>query len=56
MRDTLVSNSGVKLKACLAGPRPFHILAVPCFAKRSKYSNRTVKYSIKAVSNCVIYI
>ena len=36
----------------LAGPRPSKVLAVCCHldCKRSRYSNRTVKYSIKAVS------
>ena len=36
----------------VAGPRPSQMLAVPCdlACKRSRYSNRTVKYSNKAVS------
>ena len=48
----------VESKACLAGPRLSQMLAVPShlLCKRSRYSNRTVKYSIKAVSNCVYYI
>ena len=39
-------------KACLAGPKPSQTFAVPCHlgCKRSRYPNRTVKYSIKAIS------
>ena len=39
-------------KAGLAGPRPSQVLDVPCHlaCKRSRYSNRKVKYSNKAVS------
>ena len=40
------------IKGGLAGPKPSQMLAVPCHlvCKRSRYSNRTVKYSNKVVS------
>ena len=50
MRDALVSNSGIA-KGMPGRPRPSQILAVHCHLVckycRSRYSNRTVKYSIK---------
>ena len=57
MQDSLVSNSGLA-KGMPAGPRPSQMLAVPCHlvCKRLRYSNRTVKYCIKAVSNYVKYV
>ena len=50
-QDTLVSNSG-GAKACLAGPRPSQMLAVPSYlvCRKPKYSNKTVKYSIIAIT------
>ena len=57
MQDTLVSNTSIA-KAHLVRLRSSQKLTVPCHLvrKRLRYSNRTVKYSIKAVSNYVNYI
>ena len=43
--------------AYLAGPRPSQMLVLPrqLVCKRSRYSNRTVKYFVKAVGNNVNY-
>ena len=51
-QDTVVSSSGVAKMHAWQGPGPPKCLLCPTtqFAKRSRYSNRTVKYSIKAVS------
>ena len=57
IRDTLVSNSGIaKSMPGRAQTLPNACCALPP-TKRSRYSNRsrTVKYSIKAVSNYVNY-
>ena len=60
MAETCITHdtSVVYPKACLAEPRHSQMFAMPghLVCKRSRYSNRTVKCSIKAVTNYVNYI
>ena len=46
-QDTVVSNSGVAQRHIWQGPGPPKCLL--CSGKRLRFSNRTVKHSIKAV-------